>query len=116
MQHRAGALDLHQLLLDSHARRIDRVADGGQLVEGRVHAMVLQPQSLPQHLLHGVADRVLVAAGDRLDLDARGSQALLEGIGGVQKLGHRPLPAPPQAPQDQGRAGEDRGEQQQEQR
>lgn len=46
--------------------------------------MLLQPKPLPQHFLQRIADRIVVAADDRLDFRARRAQALFEGIGGIQ--------------------------------
>ncbi len=76
--------------------------------------MLLEPQALAQHFMHGVADRVFVAADNRLDLHARGAQALLQRIGGVQDLGHGTLTtatALPGAPRKGG--GEDSDQQHQ---
>ena len=53
--------------------------------------MLLQPQALAQHLVHGVAHRVVVAAGDRLDLGAGGAQARFQAVGSVQQLAHGTL-------------------------
>ena len=51
--------------------------------------MILQPQPLAQQVLHGAADRVLMVAGNRLDLFARGAQAGFERVGGVQHRADR---------------------------
>src|SRR5690606_20401199 len=93
---RAGALDLEQLLVDLHAPGVDRIAHLPKLLQRRVLAVLLQPQALAQHLLHGFTHRVAVAAGHRLDFRAGRAQPLLEGVGGVQDLGQGPL-APPGA-------------------
>ncbi len=53
--------------------------------------MLLKPQALAQHFLHGVAHRIFIAANDRLDLHARSAQAFLQRIGGVKYLRHRML-------------------------
>lgn len=113
VQGRAGALDVQQLLVDAPARGLDRVAHRAQLVErGRV-AMLLQPQPLAQHLLHGVAHRILATAGDGLDFVARGAQAGFQAVSGIQDLAQGAFaltvaPAAQQQAQDdgQGRDGQ----------
>lgn len=111
---RPGAFDLDQLLLDALTRGVDRIAYRDQLLQRRVDTIVLQPQALPQHFVHRIADRVLVAADDRLDFDSRGAQALFERVGCIQDLGHRALAAPAALPQLQSKAcGEGGGEQHQ---
>ena len=53
--------------------------------------MVAQPQALAKHLPHRFANRVgTLFAGNRLDFGARGSQAGLEGIGGIQQFADGP--------------------------
>ncbi len=77
--------------------------------------MLLQPQTLAQHFVHGIADRILVTAHDRLDLHSRSTQTLFECIGGVQNLGHRALATSATLSEVECDASEDRGgEQQQE--
>ena len=49
--------------------------------------MLLQPQPLAKHFLHGLAHRVGVVAGDRLDFRPGLAQPGLERVGGVQQLG-----------------------------
>ena len=56
-------------------------------------AVLLQPQALAQHLLHGIAHRVVVAAGDRFDLGPCQPQTVLEGIRGIQHRRQRLLAA-----------------------
>lgn len=47
--------------------------------------MLLQPEALPEHFAHGVANRIFgFAAGDRLDLLAGSTQPVLQRVGGVQ--------------------------------
>ena len=48
--------------------------------------MVAQPQALAQQVAHRALDRVLVVAGDRLDLAARDPQAGFQRIGRIQHL------------------------------
>ena len=55
--------------------------------------MLLEPQPLAEHFAQGVADRVVVVAGDRLDFGPGGAQAGFQGVGGVQQLAHGPLAA-----------------------
>lgn len=114
-QQGARTFDFDQLLLDALARCVDRVAHRNQLVQRGVDAVMLQPQALPQHFMHRVADRILVAAHDRLDLDTGGAQALLERVGGVQHLGHGALAAPAALPQPPGETRRDGGDEQQQQ-
>jgi hypothetical protein len=69
---------------------------------------------LAQHFLEGVALRILIAAGNGLDLGAGRAQALLEGIGGVQDLPHGPLTTAAalaqQQREDRGHDGDDQQE------
>src|SRR3546814_8103894 len=53
--------------------------------------MLLQPQALAQHLLHGLAHGVVVAAGDGLDFGPGVAQSRLQAVGGVEQLGKRTL-------------------------
>ena len=79
--------------------------------------MLLQPQALPQHFLHGVADRVAVAAGDRLDLGPRRCAGAPPGASAASSssadraLPCAAAPAPAQQ-QDQGDGHGDGGQQQ----
>lgn len=75
--------------------------------------MLLQPQPLPQHLLHRVLDRIAPAAGDCLDLGPRGPQPRLQGVGGVQYLGQGTLAAAASAAQREQQQGGQRQQQQQ---
>jgi hypothetical protein len=92
MQRRAGALDLQQLLIDALACGFDGLADRMQLLQRGTRTVLLQPQPLPQHFLHGVAHRVAIAAGNGLDLGPGGAQARLQPVRGVQQLAKRALP------------------------
>ncbi len=75
--------------------------------------MLLQPQALAQHLLHGIADGIFIAADNRLDLHARGAQALLQCIGGVQHVGHGTLAAAATLPRTPREARCEHGDQKQ---
>ena len=55
--------------------------------------MLLQPQPLAEHFLHGLAHGVVLAAGDGLDLGPGGPEPLLQGVGRIQHPGQGPLPA-----------------------
>src|SRR5690606_40172482 len=83
VQRRAGALDLQQLVVDAAAGLFDRVAHGVQFLQRRLRAVLLQPQALPEHFLHGVADRVLAIARYRFYLGPGGAQPVLQGVGCV---------------------------------
>jgi uncharacterized protein len=106
-------LYLEQLLLDPFAGGIDRIAHRDQLFQRRVDPMLLQPQALAQHFMHGVAHRIFVAADNGLDLDASGAQALLQCVGGVQHLGHGAAAVAAPLPQMQGETRNGDGKQQQ---
>ena len=73
-------------------------------------AVLLQPQALAQHLLHGLADRIAVAAGDRLDFGPGVAQPRLQAVGGVQQLAERALALAAPAAVQQHDQGEDHDE------
>ena len=77
--------------------------------------MLLQPQALPQHFMHGVTHRIFIAADNGLDLDASRAQALLQCVGRVQDLGHGAASASAPPPHLQGEARSDGGDKQQQQ-
>lgn len=89
MQGRTGALDPPQLLVDALTGGVDRFPDRAQLIEGGPAAMLLQPQALAQHFLHGLADGVAGAAGGGLDFGPGRPEAGFQLVGGVQELAHR---------------------------
>ena len=80
--------------------------------------MVAQPQALAQQVAHRALDRVLVVAGDRLDLAARDPQAGFQRIGRVQHLadGARARVLAAQSAPGQPRERGDQGQQQQQER
>ncbi len=88
MQGCTGALDPPQLLVDALAGGVDRFADRAQLVEGGPAAVLLQPQSLAQHFLHGLADGVAGTAGGGLDFGPGRPEAGFQLVGGIQELAH----------------------------
>lgn len=104
-------------MLDAAARSLDRSAHLGELVEAGGARVVAQPQALPQHLSHRLADRVgTVIAGHRFDLGARHAQAGLERVGGIEQVAHQALarrraPAALHEPQPES-GGHERGEDQ----
>ena len=56
--------------------------------------MLLQPQALAQHFLHGIPDRVHAVPGDGFEFGPGGAQPGLELVGGVQQVADRALAAP----------------------
>ena len=101
-------------MLEASAGRVDRVADARQLLKRSLPPVLLQPQSLAEHFLHGVADRIGVVSRDGFDFRARLAEPGLERIGGIEQFGDRALAGAGAASADQnGRAGGQRGQQQQ---
>ncbi len=115
MQQCPCPVDLDQLLLDPHPGGVDGVAHHLKLLQGRVRTVLLQPEPLAQHFLHGVADRVLVAAHDGLDLDPRRPQAFFKGIGRIQDLNDGILAAAAATADGQGQSGDNGGDGEQQQ-
>jgi uncharacterized protein len=60
------------------------MAHGIDALQRRFGAVLLQPQALPQHLLHGLAGRAVVA-GHGFQLAAGFAQAVFQCVGGVQQ-------------------------------
>lgn len=53
--------------------------------------MLLQPQSLAQHLLQGGVDGFVFVAGDGFDLGLRRAQPGFQGVGGIEQTGEGAL-------------------------
>ena len=70
--------------------------------------MLAQPQPLAKHFLECIADRITgVIARDGFDFLARGAQARLERVGGVEELAHGTLTVTPSAAQHEHNGGDD---------